>query len=277
MSTLDNLFYKEFINSMRARASVKPLNINSIPIPKLTKVGNRVAKTNLVLTRGISDTYYSKLNDSESLLWSKPNLKRRKFGAGGKFLKDKAGNVLLEDVTLPRGSVAIVSQLKVGVPLKYTPKEDFGYVDYVTNPSTKEVHYIYIVPKNYCYKLNQTALVLSARPLRVYYEGISLYLQSGHQIYMYIVPYKPTNSDKPYRVLLSKTSIDFSAEINLLLDSWVRAGIIFNKRLTALEEPVRGRTNVAYQMLNPVLDSYYKCDFEKSLADTTTDISNLQG
>lgn len=275
MLTLDELFYKEFTTSMRARSSTKPLDIKSIGIPASVLKSSRVEKADLVIVRGINDKHYSGLNTTEAILWTRPKLKRRKFNSRGEFIVDAGGNVLSEDIALPHGSVALISDTKLGVPLKYNSNESFSYVDYVRSEKSGETKYIYIVPKRYCYKLNQNALVLSARSLRSYYEGVMLYLQNGHPIYMYTVPYNPVGSEKSYRVLLTKTSMDFKGEIDAILKAWEKYGVIFDRRLTTLSEPIKGTLNCGFKVLNPALDEYYRFNADKSLEDVASEYSDI--
>lgn len=250
---------------VRARSAFKPLILKDVPAPSY-----KVCKANLVLLRGIKEQYYSLLNNSESMLWTRPDLKKRKFNSNGEFLRDANGSVLSEDIPLPHGCVAVISSIKINVPLSYKPTDAFQYVDYISSDKTKSVMYIYIVPKTYCYKLNQTALVLSSKSLRSYYDGIKLYLQNGHPVYMCVVPYNPVGAEKSYRVLATKTSLDFKSEVNEVLALWEKSGVIFPRCLTSLSEPVKGVENCGYQLLNPVLDEYARYDIDKSLADTST-------
>lgn len=271
--TLDEMFAKEFKNMLSQRKAYSGVvGLYDLQLPK--ELDNRKIEThNKVLIHGVSDEYYSKLNDTEAVLMSRPDLKRRKFDYKGEFIRDKkTDEFITEEVDVPRNCVAIVSSEKIGVPLKYKPKEDMIFVD-VIEKDANDIRYIYIIPKKYCYKLNQTALVISHNKMRVYYNGMGLALQNGNVIYLYTIPYKPSNSERSYRVICTKTGLDYSAELNSIRDFWLKNGVLFDYQMCSLEDGVKGRNNVAYEDLPQVLDNYIRYDPEKSLADVKEDIN----
>ena len=230
-----------------------------------------------VFINGITDEYYSKLNNTENILLSRPNLKRRKFDYKGEFIK-KDDNFVYEEVDVHTGCVAIISKEKLGVPLKYKPNDDFTYVDMIskaTESGEVDRRYIYILPKKYCYKLNQVALVISLNKMRVYYNGISMALQNGNVIYLYTIPYKPSKSERSYRCIGTKTSLDFSQELNSIRDFWLKNNILFDYQSCELYEGVKGRSNVAYEEFPQVLESYIRYNPDKSLADVKEEVDDL--
>lgn len=260
--TLDEVFYKEFRNTMSVLRCKNEgdFKLSQIPIPKLEY---KIDKAKRIFIHGVKDNYYTNLNDTEALLWSKPDLKSRKFSREG-FLKDRDGNYVYTHVKLPKDCVALVSDKKIGVPLSYKTEELFQYVDYIENKG--EVSYVYIIPKKYCYNMNTTALVLSTTPLRSYYSGISIHTTKGVLIYLFIVPYKPNKDYSEYRILTTKTSLDYKDLVNKILSYWEAKGVIFNRKLTAFEEPVKGVSNCAIKMFNRNTD-YIKVDTSKSLLE----------
>lgn len=270
MPSLDEIFYKEFnqmLSQRKAQSGV--LNLYELGVPVEVSRGS-ISLNDKVYIDGINDKYYSKLDTTEAILLSRPSLSRRKFDYKGEFIK-KDGKYVLEEVDVHSGCVAILSDEKLGVPLKYKPEENFVYVDVMNKEKedgTRVIKYIYILPKKYCYKLNQVALVISVNKLRVYYSGISMALQNGNVIYLYTIPYKPSKAERSYRCLGTKTSLDFSEELTALKDFWLKNGVIFPSELCELSEGVRGRDNVAYEQFPQVLDSYVRYNPDKSLADT---------
>lgn len=278
MASLDSIFYREFKQMLSQRKAISGvLNIYQLPLPT-DVLDNRISMHKKVYIRGIKDEYYSKLNNTEAYLLTRPNLRRRKFDYKGQFIKDANGKFVCEDVTLPNKCVAVVSNVKIGVPLKHKPDDNFDYVDVISKVNANGVHsvkYIYIIPKTYCYSLNQVALVISVNRLRSYYNGVGMALQNGNIIYLFTVPYKPSNVDKSYRIISTKTTLDFNKELSLIKDFWLRNGIIFDPSLCILTdtEDTHGRSNVAYEDLPQVLDSYVRFDIEKSLADVKEDIN----
>lgn len=278
MQSLDDMFVKEFSQMMAQRkAHTGIMNLYDLPLPQDVQNGV-VSQNERILIRGISDEYYGKLNDTEVILLSRPSLKRRKFDYKGEFIK-KDGNYVFEEVDVHSGNVAIVSSTKLGVPLKYKPKEDFTYVDVISKEKDngeKDIRYIYIIPKKYCYKLNQVALVLSLNKMRVYYNGIRLSLQNGHSVFIYTIPYKPTKSERSYRCIGTKTELDFSQELESIKNFWLENNILFDFASCEVACENKPITNVAYEQFPQVIESYTRYNPNKSLADTKDDTEDLE-
>lgn len=277
MPSLDEIFYKEFNQMLSQRkAQCGVVGLYDLVLPDDVANG-KIDTHEKVFINGITDEYYSKLNNTENILLSRPNLKRRKFDYKGEFIK-KDDNFVYEEVDVHTGCVAIISKEKLGVPLKYKPNDDFIYVDMiskVTESGEVDRRYIYILPKKYCYKLNQVALVISLNKMRVYYNGISMALQNGNVIYLYTIPYKPSKSERSYRCIGTKTSLDFSQELNSIRDFWLKNNILFDYQSCELYEGVKGRSNVAYEEFPQVLESYIRYNPDKSLADVKEEVDDL--
>lgn len=275
--TLDDMFCREFIKMMNDRkANYGVMPLPDIPVPKKFLDFNISTRDSCIVT-GISDEYYSKLNNTEPRLWGTGKLNRRKFDYQGKFMHDKeTGSYLLEEVPVPRDSVAIISDIRLGVPNKYKPNEEgFAYVDYVTNKKEQKVYYVYLVPRRYCYKLNETALILSYNKHRLYYKGISLALQNGSYIYIYVIPFKPTTSVKRnYRILCTKSSVDYTDELKELQYYWAKRNMIFNPDL-CVTEGYKGRENMSYEEFPVLIDDYIRFDMDKSMSKDEDDLSDF--
>lgn len=274
MPSLEEIFYKEFNQMMSQRkAQSDVINLYDLAVPDII-ARNTVSMNEKVYITGITDEYYSKLNDTEAIMLSRPILKRRKFDYKGDFIK-KDDNFVFEDVDVHNGCVAIVSSERLGVPLKYKPKDDFYYVDVISkqkSDGTTDIRYIYILPKKYCYKINQVALVVSLNKMRVYYNGLGMALQNGNVIYLYTIPYKPSKSEHSYRCLGTKTSIDFSEELQALRDFWTKNRVLFDYASCELFEGIHGKSNVAYEVFPQVLEGYIRYNPSKSLADTKDEV-----
>lgn len=269
--SLDLIFAKEFKAMAQQRVAYSgAINLYDLPLPKDFRSGASSMKK--VLLRGIREEYYSKLNNVECLHWTRPNLKRRKFGSDGQILTDSNGKAITVDVPLPNGCAAIATDVKLGVPLKFKSKEGFDYVDCITKPrpdGSVERKYIYIIPKKYCYSINQLALVLSLNKLRSFYFGQEMVLQSGHTVYLYVVPYRPGGNEKPYRVLCTKTRNAFGAEVDAIMRFWLQSNILFPLEMTQLSEPFKGEMNVGFRVLCSSLEEFVRYNPDKSLADNT--------
>lgn len=272
MASSDEIFFKEFKAMMNdLKAVTGYINLTDIPFPP--ELAGRMTQTSkeMVAISPIQDEYYSRLGNTLGILWGKAPLMRRKFDYKGNFITDKDGNYIWKDVNCPSECAAVVSDISIGVPTSHKPAEHLEYVDMVTRKTeTGEVQrkFVYLLPRKYLYKINQTALVISWNKLRVYYSGIMLSMQSGHTLYMYIIPYKPThNTYHNYRVIMTKPSIEYAEELTLIRQFWVSNNIIFDPAECELLEPVRGIQNVACQQIDGVLDNYVMFDSNKPLGE----------
>ena len=274
MPSLDEIFYKEFNQMMSQLKGINGyLDLSDIPLPPQASNKFFIEKHNKVYIHGIEDEYYGKLNNTEAMLWGSSALRRRKYDYKGEFIRDKNGNYKIEDVPCPHDCVGVVSDKSIGVPAKYKCKNGSQDVDMLTKG--KAAKFVYIIPRRNCYKLNQTALVLSWNKLRVYHSGVSLALTNGHLLYVYIIPYKPTSVVRSYRVLHCKTSDNYSEELTMLRDFWIKNNVIFNPEACKLDEIVRGRDNMAFERLDGVLDTYVRFDTDKSMGDEE-ELSDLE-
>lgn len=271
MATLEEMFFREFNQMMNQRHAANPMfSIQNLDVPKGAL--GEINKFDMVYVKGITEEYYSKLNNTEAYLWSGGKLSRRKYDHTGKYIM-KDGKYDIQEVTLPHECVAIISDENISVPVRFKPKESFEYVDCVqrTNPDgTKTVKRVYIVPREYCYKMAQTALVISLTKLKSYYLGGSYSFQHGYVVYIYVIPYKPrSNISRSYRILATKTDIDYTEEINSLVAYWNQRGYLFNKEDCTLYEGIKGRDNLAYEYFPPTVEAYerYKPDLSMAKQD----------
>ena len=277
MASNDEIFAKEFLKAMKdLKATYGYQELNSIPIPdELKNVFIGAESFNKVFISNINDEYYGKLSNTEALLLKGYDLRKRKYDHKSEFMRDKNGNIIYIDVPCPNKCYGIATDINISVPAKYKVKnEHFEFVDYqerTTKDGRKERKYIYIVPKKYLYKINQTALVFSWRKLPKTYAGVALFLRNGSVLYVHIIPYKVGIKPANYRIVHCKTTDDYSKELEILRDYWLKIGYIFNPDQCELTEPYKDRDNMAYQRLDGSMDIYEKFDLEKSLDGDTSD------
>lgn len=269
--TPDEMFAREFKNTMfKRKARFGFPSVSAIPLPQSVIKTSNICKYQKILLKNIEEEYYSKLNNTQVLLLKRQSLSRRKISANG-FILEKDGSISREDVDVPRNCVAVLSETVIGLPYSYKAKEQFIYVDYLTKG--EKTFYIYIIPKNYCYKVNQTALVISGNKLRVFYEGVEFYSTYGSKYYMYIVPYRPETQklDKQQlRIITTGSTIDYKTTINALFEFWTSMNYVFDYNLANLQDQVKGEKNVAYTSVRGI-EEYTKIDFSKTLLDTNGD------
>lgn len=272
MQTLEGIFVKEFNQMMLQRKAVSGTpSISSVPVPVFISL----PKLNSVYIKGINEDYYSFLNCEICTLLGRQKLLRRKYDYTGGFISDgESDGYKVEDVVVPQGSVAIASNVRIGVPTKFVSK-GFDYVDYVEKKNSDSKKYIYIIPKEYCYLVNQSALVISWNKLtRIYYKGFKVALTSGNNLFVYVIPYKPTSMILSYRVLkVGLDPNDLDVDLKSLISFWKEMRYIFDPNICVLFEGSTGKSNLAYDILNGGLEYYEKYDLNKSLSkDSDLDI-----
>jgi hypothetical protein len=265
---LDKEFYKEFKQMMNERKSLMgAFNLQNLMIPEDMEMV--IPNAESILIRRIPEDieYYSKLNNTECLRIGRVALKRRMFNSKGEFKTNEDGSFQYEEVPVPRTSIAVFSNVKINVPYSYK-KDGFGYVDYIDRSTKGKTvrSFMYIIPKNYCYKLNKVALEASLNRQRQSYEGYRVALQNGQYIYLQVTPFKFTDKrNAGEKFLVVKNSTNFSEELTHLLEFWIENNIIFNPQLCQLEGCQVG--NCAVETLAVNLDFYEMFDREHSLAD----------
>ena len=267
----DRLFADEFMQMMK---SLKGLNPNSelrnIPLPKELIEEFVITNYDKAIVVGIEDEYYSKLNETEVFLArADQKFTRRKFDYKGKFMKDKSGEIIREEVSKPAGCLGVFSEVNVNVPLKYKNKEEhFEFVDFFD--TDKDRKFLYFIPKQYLYKEKQTALVISWRKLPNFYFGVELSMTTGDFINVFVIDYKPNKLRRDYRVLHCKTDVNYDEELQKLFNYWISIGMIFNPSSCELMEEYtkRGKTrnNMAVYQYDGTMDVYEKYDLNKSMA-----------
>lgn len=222
MATLDEIFEREF-NQTRASLKVG----SSIYDLKLTP--RTLPRQDFYSVQGIKEDYYSKLNDTNVYLLPRgQKLERRLLTSEGQFRVRKDGSYFTVSVSVPKNSLAVVSNRPIGLPFSYKA-DGFDYVDYMeiggSSGDHKVKRYIYIIPKQYLYKVHFNALALSSKKMKSY-QGIAIKSWNLGVLNLCIIPYKPNRTYANTVILLAKVGTDFSKEISSLVGDLVRLGVI---------------------------------------------------
>lgn len=248
--TLEQLFVKEFKDAVNLSGYK---DIYKIPLPESSKDWF-VSGTELYAIKDITDEYYSKLN--KTFVFKVPSSKkiaRRKIDrAKRSFMRDEEGNFVYDDVDIPVGSIAVTSEVSLGLPYQYKLK-GFDYVDFIEeNGKIKE--YIYIIPREFLYKVNQTALVLSVKNMKNF-SGMGYTTWESGKIFLHVIPYRPNATYVGSKVLKTGYGLDFSKEISEIVGYWMKVGLIPNLILTSLysgDNLALKQTDVGYADYVPV-------------------------
>lgn len=250
MYSLEQVFIKEFKQAVNLSGYK---DIFKIPLPAETKTWE-ISGTALFGVQDIEDEYYSKLNKSlVSKFPSDKRLARRVIDkATRSFKRDEEGNFCFSDVTVPGGSMAVISGKKLGLPFNYKC-EGFDYVDFIEK-AEGTIEYIYIIPKKFLYQVNQTALVLSVKNMKNF-SGMGYTTWNNGRIFLHVIPYKPSSTYIGSKVLKTGYGLDYSKEISLIVNFWILTGLIPNIRLTELatgENLALKKTDVGYEEYIPI-------------------------
>lgn len=250
MTTLEQVFVKEFKSAVQLSGYK---DIYKIPLPESSKDWF-ISGTELYAVKDIEDEYYSGLN--KTFVFKVPPDKRVASRAIDKvkrsFLRDEDGNFVYNDVDIPVGSVAITSEKSLGLPYNYKLK-GFGYVDFIAEGGEIK-EYIYIVPRKYLYRVNQTALVLSVKNMKNF-SGMGYTTWDSGKIFLHVIPYRPSANYVGSKVLKTGYGLDYSKEIKEIVEYWVSTGLVPNLILTSLysgENLALKQTEVGYSDYIPV-------------------------
>lgn len=262
MATLDTIFKREFKTS-RNRLG-EHLSLFELPLKK----GN-LPRVDFYRVLGIEDQYFSRLNNANVMIMRGTELERRLLNTRGEFRVDKTGKLLKEVVPVPRGSIAVLSKVRLGLPFKYK-LDGYDYVDYIDSTNDRgEVisrKYIYILPKDKLYKTNLNALAISNRTMKAF-SSIKIATWGVGFLYLNVIPYKPNRQYQNTVVLSVKNSLDFSKEISTVMGDLVRLGLISNPSEYVLETG----ENIAITQQPPAYDSFEYTPYEQSNLSKVSD------
>lgn len=299
MPNLDDMFVQEFKAMMSQRKaitgsiSVNPIRsgngqvIDYFPLPQNVLQNQNIMKTHLVYIKGIQDEYYSKLNGLTCMLWTKAKLSRKLIDYKGEFILKEDGTVKTEDVPVPMNCSAIIAEIPIGVTTAYekSHKSECQYVDKIEKEikGVKRTLFVYIIPKKYCYMVNQSALILTLTKLGEnsikgrFYAGMEVAFTNGYYGFLYVIPYNPIRK-AGYKIIATGTHPEELKKIALeVYKFWTENGLVFYEGFCGTPNSEKGVVNVAKRDICGNLDEYeyrnpYAMDKETTL---DIDMSNI--
>lgn len=249
--THDSNFFQEFKHMMNGRRSLSQnFNLVDLPLPQLDTMINGIPKGHMALIRNIKEPFFERINNEEVQLVGRTTLQKRQVLSNGTFRMNKDGKYEYTQIPVPHTHVAILSKTSIGLKrfvekdgrqVEHKVSEGFRYVDYVETNNGRR--YIYIIPKEYVFRLDMCALIITPNKRRVFFQGCKLALQNGTYVYLYVVPYK-YRDNLDMRVLGVKSDFNFDKEVKQIINYWMSIGVIFNLNVTQLEDNVNGVTNL---------------------------------
>ena len=252
MRTLEDVFIKEFRSEVRVVGSK---DIYSVPLPEVCKTWE-VSGTEEYMVMGIQEEFYQNLNDK--VVRKLPHgyvAKRRVIDkAKRSYKRNEDGSFVYQDYQVPAGSAVVLSHKNINLPYSRYVKDTpgFGYIDYM--PKGSEVLFIYVLPKEHLYKVNQTALAISVKNMRNY-QGIGFQTWDNGVIYIHVIPYSPNSKYIGSKILKTGKTLNYSKEIHQLSDYWEKVGLIPCIKLCALqngENLCLKQTVTGYKDYNPI-------------------------
>lgn len=146
------LFNKEFktmlfdLKNMNCNNEI--YTIHKIPVPQLDTLSLDIANGGII--KGVKEPYFIALNDKVVNIEKRQAWTKREYDQYGKILRDKDGNELKKDITIPMGSVVISTDVNIKLPnvdpnsayrQKYVPHDGFKYIDFMSETITTSVPY----------------------------------------------------------------------------------------------------------------------------------------
>lgn len=239
MATQNSIFMKEFRDMMNGRRNLSgALKLVDIPVPSISTMLSGAPKRVRAIVKGIKEPFFERLNGHEVELTGRMSLQKREVVSDGTFRKDGNGNFVTVHVPVPHNCVAIISHVPIGLKRKvegreHKVSEGYKYVDYITTAEGRK--YVYIVPKDFVYRLTMCALIITANKRRNYYKGAKIARQTGSYFYLYVVPYT-YRENMDARILGVKSGFSFDNEVSQILSYWVQQGVMFHPTLTAISD-----------------------------------------
>ena len=251
--SLEDLFMKEFRNEV---SNVGYKDIYKVPLPPICDSWE-VSGTELYAIKGIEKEKYNHLNKTIVRRLPKDTVAKRRVvdKVSRTFQKDDNGSYIYEDYPTPSGSLVLLSTINIELSYKEykrPTKDGFGYIDFVQVKGA--VFYMYVIPKKYLYRVNQTALALSVKNMKNY-SGMGYMTWDMGMIFLHVIPYKPNSKYEGTRILKTGYWTDYSRDINTLLEFWQQLGVIPNLALCVLSDGsniAQKGTVVGYESYSPV-------------------------
>ena len=231
-------------------------DIFKIPLPEEVKYWN-ISGTDVYKVKGVSDSVFKDLDgDIVKKLPSGTVAKQRVINPVNRLFKtNEDGSYVYRDYPTVSGSMVVRSDRDLEIPFAYwkNPKDGYGYVDFVISEDYG-MEFMYMLPKDCLYKVNQTALVLSVKDMKNY-KGMGYNTWSNGKIFLHVVPYNPNSKYVGSKVLKTGDSLDYSKEIKTIVDFWQVNNIVPEIRLCSLEDGSNlclKPTTVGYEEYEPV-------------------------
>lgn len=255
MLTLDQLFYRDFKKMMAVRSN----SPHDISLQVLAEGIETNVEKNLGYIKGIKEPFYDKLNKHTCTLIFKTKVGKPQVLSDGTYRLDANGKEVLDHIPVPRECVLIRSTVNIGLRKKladgslYEQNEHFMYIRYkdTVKDGERVRYFYYIVPREYVYRLNVNAVVITKSKRKNYYNGLRIALQDGSYVYIYTVPLKSVRDDTV--VLYTGARTDFGAEMMSIYHYWIGKRYAFYYVDCEVDLPDKGEFNLAYSYTGSTL------------------------
>lgn len=253
MRNLEDLFIREFKREVRLMGSK---DVYSVPLPEEVKSWT-VSGAEQYRVFGIEVEHFSALNDTIVKRIPKGyEVKRRVIDKVNRsYKRDEDGDFVYQKYAIPSGSTVVTSTINLNLPYKtyINPPKGFGYVDFIETKNEGTL-FIYVIPNEYLFRINQTALALSVKNMKNY-QGIGYLTWDNGVMFLHTIPYNPNASYIGTKILKTGMTLDYVNEMHIISDYWEKVGFmpkieycsLQNSENLALKPTVTG-----YDEYNPV-------------------------
>lgn len=227
----------------------------------------------LLMLHGIDEKveYYKELEGE--LVWKPP--KGVQIGKPvydilkGDYKRDDYGDVVMESVGKPTGSIYICSKKSIKLPARYDAKRyGYAYANFYKDSNGQKV-FIYAVPKQVVYKIDQLALVITKRTQMKAYEMVPYHTWTNGMVAICVIPYNPNEKYELHSTRVLATAYGntvqgvyqkhFKDKVDKLINTWVQAKILGNPNDFTIENEWGDSRNLIVDESKTTLDkSTYK-------------------
>lgn len=240
-----------------------------------------VSGKDLYQIKGIPEDvpYYNQLNGE--LVFKPPvgvKVEKRVYSVlKGDFKRDADGNYITTTVTKGTGSIYICTPKSLQLPYNYKSKAGYTYVDFYKDSNNKKV-FVYAIPKQFVYPIQQLALVITKRTKIKAFEMVPYNTWIYGKVALCVIPYNPKEQYALHstKVLATAYGYDvdsvyeknFKDKVDKIISVWIKANVIGKPEDFEMEDDWGESMNLIIDQSKVTLKkSEYKGISEKNLIE----------
>lgn len=241
----EDLFVQEFkqmiLYRQRYLSTVRKFALENLPLPQGLH-DMSINNTEYAVIKGVSEKYFDVLNNTSVQVYASRNVARPRVDSKGNVMRDESGAVMLRKISIPEDSMLVSTDKNIKLPnyitdvtgmnQKYVVTDTrFLYATCINNKAsdgTVHKQYFYAIPKEYLYKQNPCALVMSINPRRAqtFYSSKRILLQNGQYIYLSVMPIKKIYGKAEQRIIYKGLTCNMDRIIDIILQFWSQTAAV---------------------------------------------------